>query len=75
MCAEELIPCKQELRKEERIQTELNELAEEKSWLEKTLGSKRRMRTLIRGEIEHDIEKYGDGPGDRDVFLGSTSSA
>ena len=45
---------------EERIRTELNELEEEKNWLGKTLGSKQRMRTLIRSEIQNDIEKYGD---------------
>jgi topoisomerase-4 subunit A len=43
-----------------RIRGEQEELAEERNWLEKTLGSTRRLRSLIRKEIKIDAEKYGD---------------
>ncbi len=43
-----------------RIRAEQEELAEERKGLEQTLGSKQRMRTLIRKEIEADVEEYGD---------------
>ncbi|MES9874362.1 MAG: DNA topoisomerase IV subunit A [Candidatus Sedimenticola sp. 20ELBAFRAG] len=45
---------------EMKIRGEQEELAKERDWLEKTLGSKQRMKTLIRKEIEADAEKYGD---------------
>ena len=45
---------------EMKIRAEQQELAEERDWLEKTLGSRARMKTLIRKEIEADAEKYGD---------------
>jgi topoisomerase-4 subunit A len=45
---------------EMRIRTEQDELAKEREWLEKTLGSRQRMKTLIRKEILADAEKYGD---------------
>ena len=45
---------------EMKIRDEQKSLQEEKDWLEKTLGSDRRLKTLIRKEIEEDAEKYGD---------------
>jgi topoisomerase-4 subunit A len=45
---------------EMKIRAEQEALAEERDQLEKTLGSKQRMKTLIRKEIEEDAEKYGD---------------
>ncbi|MES9961111.1 MAG: DNA topoisomerase IV subunit A [Sedimenticola sp.] len=45
---------------EMKIRAEQEELADERDRLEKTLGSKQRMKTLIRKEIEADAEKYGD---------------
>jgi topoisomerase-4 subunit A len=43
-----------------KIRGEQQELEEERDWLQKTLGSKQRLRTLIRKEIQADAEKYGD---------------
>jgi topoisomerase-4 subunit A len=43
-----------------KIRGEQEELEEERKWLEKTLGSKQRLRTLIRKEIQADTEKYAD---------------
>jgi len=45
---------------EMRIRGEQAELEKERDWLEKTLGSKQRMKTLIRKEIQADAQKYGD---------------
>ncbi len=45
---------------EMKIRSEQNELAEERDDLEKILGSSRRLKTLIRKEINADAEKYGD---------------
>ncbi len=45
---------------EMKIRGEQEKLADERDSLEKTLGSKRRLRTLIRKEISADAEKYGD---------------
>ncbi len=45
---------------EMKIKGEQKDLQKEQDWLEKTLGSPRRMGTLIRKEIEEDAEKYGD---------------
>ncbi|MEJ1297783.1 MAG: DNA topoisomerase IV subunit A [Candidatus Sedimenticola sp. (ex Thyasira tokunagai)] len=45
---------------EMKIRAEQEALAEERGSLEKILGSKQRMKTLIRKEIEADAEKYGD---------------
>ncbi len=45
---------------EMKIRAEQDALAKERDSLEKTLGSKQRMKTLIRKEIEADAEKYGD---------------
>ncbi|WP_456407028.1 DNA topoisomerase IV subunit A [Thiolapillus sp.] len=45
---------------EMKIRAEQEELAEERDYLEKTLGSKQRMKTLVRKELEADAEEYGD---------------
>ena len=45
---------------EMKIRAEQEELAAEQERLERTLGSRQRMRTLIRKEIQADAEKYGD---------------
>ncbi|RMG29534.1 MAG: DNA topoisomerase IV subunit A, partial [Gammaproteobacteria bacterium] len=45
---------------EMKLRDEQQALAKEKAELEKTLASKRRLRTLIRKEILADAEKYGD---------------
>ncbi|MCU7915336.1 MAG: DNA topoisomerase IV subunit A [Candidatus Thiodiazotropha sp. (ex Gloverina cf. vestifex)] len=45
---------------EMKIRGEQAELEKERLWLEKTLGSKQRLRTLIRKEIEADAEQFGD---------------
>jgi topoisomerase-4 subunit A len=43
-----------------KIRAEQTALAEERDQLQKTLGSKQRMKTLIRKELLADAEKYGD---------------
>ncbi len=43
-----------------KIRGEQEALEDERNRLEKTLGSKQRLRTLIRKEIQADAEKYGD---------------
>lgn len=45
---------------EQRIRGEQAELEAERKSLEQTLGSKRRLRTLVRKEIEADVETFGD---------------
>lgn len=45
---------------EMKIRGEQEELAEERDYLEKILGSAKRLKTLIRKEIIADAEKYGD---------------
>jgi topoisomerase-4 subunit A len=45
---------------EMKIRGEQSELDEERQQLETTLGSKQRMRTLIKNELLADAEKYGD---------------
>ena len=45
---------------EERIRGEQDALEEERKKLEQTLGSKRRLRTLIRDEIRSDMDTFGD---------------
>ncbi len=45
---------------EMKIRGEQDELAAERDELEKTLGSDRRLKTLIRNELQADAEKYGD---------------
>lgn len=43
-----------------KITTEQKELAEERDTLSKTLESERRLKTLIRKELESDAKQYGD---------------
>ncbi|MDX1303403.1 DNA topoisomerase IV subunit A [Photobacterium sp.] len=43
-----------------KIRGEQDELAQEREYLEKLLGSERRLNTLIKKEILADAEKYGD---------------
>ncbi len=43
-----------------KIRGERDELSAEREMLEKTLASPRRLRSLIRKEIEADAERYGD---------------
>lgn len=45
---------------EMKIKTEQDELENERQSLEKTLGSKAKLKKLIISEIESDIEKFGD---------------
>ena len=45
---------------EMKIRTEQEELDKERGQLEKTLGSKARMKTLIKKELAADAEKFGD---------------
>jgi len=45
---------------EMKIRAEQDELAAEQQALEQTLGSTRRIRTLIKKELQHDAEQYGD---------------
>ncbi|GAA6135526.1 DNA topoisomerase IV subunit A [Oceaniserpentilla sp. 4NH20-0058] len=45
---------------EMRIRGEQDELQKEREGLEKTLGSERRMKTLVKKEITQDAETYGD---------------
>ena len=45
---------------EMKIRGEQDELNEECDWLEKTLGSAARLKTLIKKEILEDTEAYGD---------------
>jgi len=45
---------------EMKIRGEQTELAEERDTLEKTLGSTRRMKTLVRKELQADAEAFGD---------------
>ena len=44
-----------------RIKGELKELEDERKTLEQVLGSKQRLKTLIRKEIEEDAKTFGDG--------------
>ena len=45
---------------EMKIQGEQDELSKERDYLQTTLGSDRRMKTLIKKELQADAEKYGD---------------
>lgn len=45
---------------EMKIRAEQEALSKERDQLQKTLGSKQRMKTLIRKELTADAEKYGD---------------
>ncbi len=43
-----------------KIKNERQELVKEKNWIEKTLASKQRLKTLMKNEIREDAQKYGD---------------
>src|SRR5699024_9282922 len=43
-----------------KIRAEQDELAEERDWLAKTLGSAQRMKTLVAKELKEDADTYGD---------------
>ena len=43
-----------------KIRAEQEELSRERDWLQKTLNSKQRLKTLVRKEIQSDAETYGD---------------
>jgi topoisomerase-4 subunit A len=43
-----------------KIQNEKQELAAERGWIEKTLASNQRLKTLIKKELMEDAAKYGD---------------
>jgi topoisomerase-4 subunit A len=43
-----------------KIQNEKQELEKEQDWIEKTLASNQRLKTLIKNELKEDAEKYGD---------------
>ena len=45
---------------EMKIRGEQDELGKERDWLQKTLGSEARLKTLIRKELSAAAEKYGD---------------
>ncbi|MDH5300008.1 MAG: DNA topoisomerase IV subunit A [Gammaproteobacteria bacterium] len=45
---------------EMKILAEKNDLEEERDDIEKTLGSERRLKTLIKNEIKADMEEFGD---------------
>ncbi len=45
---------------EMKIRGEQDDLEKERDYLEKTLGSERRLKTLIKKEISADAEQYGD---------------
>ena len=43
-----------------KIKDERQELVKEKNWIEKTLASKQRLKTLMKNELREDAQKYGD---------------
>ncbi|MGD2117293.1 MAG: DNA topoisomerase IV subunit A [Chromatiales bacterium] len=43
-----------------KIREEQQELQEERDWLEKTLNSSQRMKTLIKKELKADADEFGD---------------
>ena len=43
-----------------KIKNERKELVKEKNWIEKTLASKQRLKTLMKNELREDAQKYGD---------------
>ncbi len=45
---------------EMKIRAEQEELEKERQWLEKTLNSKARMKSLIKKELQEDAGKFGD---------------
>jgi len=59
---------------EMKIRGEQTALEEERSDIEKTLGSTRRMKQLIRKEITEDAEKYGDARRSKLVERGAAQA-
>jgi topoisomerase-4 subunit A len=59
---------------EMKIRGEQRELEAEKDDLEKTLGSPRRLKQLIRKEISEDAEKYGDARRSKLVERGAAQA-
>ncbi len=59
---------------EMKIRGEEDELNKEKDDLEKTLGSPKKMRTLIRKELEEDAKKYGDARRSQIVVRGEAKA-
>ena len=45
---------------EEKIRAEKGELDEERTYLERTLGSEQRLKTLVKNELKADAEAFGD---------------
>ena len=43
-----------------KIKDEKQQLEKERDWIEKTLGSNQRLKTLIKKELREDAQKYGD---------------
>ena len=43
-----------------KIQNEKQELEKEQDWIEKTLASNQRLKTVIKNELKEDAQKYGD---------------
>lgn len=43
-----------------KIKTEQQEIADELAYIEKTLGSEARMKTLVKNELKADAKEYGD---------------
>jgi topoisomerase-4 subunit A len=43
-----------------KIKSERQEHVKEKNWIEKTLASKQRLKTLMKNELREDAQKYGD---------------
>jgi topoisomerase-4 subunit A len=43
-----------------KIKNERQELVKEKNWIEKTLASKQRLKTLLKNELREDAQKHGD---------------
>lgn len=59
---------------EMKIRGEQDELAKERDQLEKILGSKQRLKTLIRNELLADAEQYGDERRSPIVSRGAASA-
>jgi len=45
---------------EEKIRGEKDELESERAFLDKTLGSEQRLKTVVKNELKADAEEYGD---------------
>ncbi len=43
-----------------KVKTEKKELAKERDWIEKTLASNQRLKTLMKKELREDAQKHGD---------------